>query len=171
MIMHRAPRNILFHGNTPSIFDRNSVFFPDNMARNMFDFMKKFSDSFDVPAFLSGNDGEAHASMQYEFVANNDEYRLYLEIPGVPQEAVKLEVADGKIVISGEKKSAHDGEENWTSRERARYYGKFMNTFELPEDTDIDSISARSKDGVLTISMKKKTDEARKPRAIEIRYE
>ena len=92
-------------------------------------------------------------------------YRIDLEIPSVPAEAVDVAVEDGVLVMSGERSRAEraEGERNHRLERRA---GKFSRRVKLPEDADADAISARVANGVLEVNVMKQ--EARKPRRIEV---
>lgn len=171
MLMHRHPMNILFNGTLPVFRERTHLPQADDITKNAINFLRTFADRFDFPVFSNANDESPVQSMKYDIVESDDEYRIYLDVPGIPQDAVKIEVADGKLVITGERQAEYKDQENAKSTSSIRFYGKFSNSFELPDDVDHDSISARSKDGVLTVTMKRVVEEARKPRAIEIKYE
>jgi HSP20 family protein len=92
-------------------------------------------------------------------------YRIDLEIPSVPAEAVEVAVEDGVLIMSGERNRAAraEGERNHRLERRA---GKFSRRFKLPEDADAEAISARVANGVLEVTVSKQ--EERKPRRIEV---
>ena len=92
-------------------------------------------------------------------------YRIDLEIPSVPAEAVEVSLDDGVLVMSGERSRAEraEGERNHRLERRA---GKFSRRFKLPEDADAQAISARVVNGVLEVTVGKR--EESKPRRIEV---
>ena len=94
-----------------------------------------------------------------------DAYRIDLEIPSVPAEAVEVAVEEGVLIMSGERSRAEraEGERNHRLERRA---GKFSRRFKLPEDADAEAISARVANGVLEVTVNKR--EERKPRRIEV---
>ena len=68
---------------------------------------------------------------------------------------VKLELADGVLTVSGEKKyEKEEKDEHYHSVERS--YGSFRRVLSLPEDANADDIDAKFKNGVLTISVPRK---------------
>ena len=58
-------------------------------------------------------------------------YRISVELPGVPEEAVELRVDDGVLSVTGEKTATReDRGETWYFSERE--YGAFRRSFRLP---------------------------------------
>lgn len=92
-------------------------------------------------------------------------YRIDLEIPSVPADAIDVAVEDGVLIMSGERSRVEraEGERNHRLERRA---GRFSRRFELPEDADADAISARVADGVLEVTVGKRAES--KPRRIEV---
>ncbi len=87
------------------------------------------------------------------------------ELPGIDKKDVKLEVKDGVLTISGERRYEKDvKEENVHRIERS--YGSFTRSFSLPTNVDAEKVNADMKDGVLTVRLPKR--ENAKPKAIEI---
>ena len=90
-----------------------------------------------------------------------------IDLPGMKKEDVKVEVADGFLVISGERKSeAEEKKENYYHCERE--YGSFYRTVPLPENVTLEDVKATFSDGVLEVSIPLPPKAERKPRAIEI---
>ena len=88
-----------------------------------------------------------------DVTSDDKTYTVSCEIAGVPAEDVKLEVKNGALVLSGEKKEEKtDGDQHITERR----YGSFMRQLALPDDADTAKITASHKHGVLTISIPKK---------------
>lgn len=83
--------------------------------------------------------------------------RLDLELAGIPKEDIHVEVADGVLTVSGEKKYQRDHEEQGGKVHRVeRRYGSFKRSVVLPETADQDSIDAKTANGVLHITVSKK---------------
>lgn len=79
-------------------------------------------------------------------------YKITVEVPGVEENDVKLEITDHTLTISGEKRSEkEEKEEHYHSIERS--YGSFRRVLSLPEDAEEDGIEAKFKNGVLTITV------------------
>lgn len=90
------------------------------------------------------------------------------ELPGVNKDDVSIEVRDGVLTLTGERKHEQETKkENFHRIERT--YGKFSRSFALPESVKVDRVKANYKDGVLEIIMPK--EEKAKTRAIPIKIE
>jgi len=90
---------------------------------------------------------------------------LQAELPGMKKEDVKLEVKDGTLLISGERRYEKDVKEERVHRIE-RSYGSFSRSFNLPRNINADAIEARMSDGVLHVQIPKL--ESAKPKAIAI---
>lgn len=96
----------------------------------------------------------------------DDALIIQAELPGIDKKDVKIEVKDGVLTISGERKYEKDvKEENVHRIERA--YGRFARSFSLPPNVDVDKVEATMKNGVLEIRLAKA--ETEKPRQIAIK--
>lgn len=86
-----------------------------------------------------------------EIVDEEKLYSISLDIPGMRQEDLDIEVKDNHLHISGERKF---NEKNTVLRSERRY-GKFERVFSLPQNVNADQIEARFENGVLDISLPK----------------
>ena len=91
---------------------------------------------------------------------------LTAELPGVSKDDVKVELKDGVLTLSGEKKSEHKEEKNGFYRSE-RVYGSFTRSFTVPETLDAEKIEAEYADGVLRLTLPKRPEAA--PRLINVR--
>jgi HSP20 family protein len=90
-----------------------------------------------------------------------------IDLPGIKKEDVKVEVADGHLAISGERKSeAEEKKEGFYRCERQ--YGGFYRAVPLPEGAKIEDVKATFSDGVLEVSMPLPAKAQAKPRTVEI---
>lgn len=96
------------------------------------------------------------------------EIHLYVEVPGVNKDDIKVEVKNNVLTISGERKQQPKGEKAEYSRVE-RNYGKFERSFGLPDTVKADSIGANYKDGVLTITLQKTEKAMPKEIAVEVK--
>jgi HSP20 family protein len=100
-----------------------------------------------------------------DLVEAGDHFVLKADLPGLKDEDVKIEVQDGTLTISGERKAEHEASESgWYRIERS--FGTFSRSLTLPEHVDASAISASFHDGVLDLRIPK--PEERKPQRIEI---
>jgi HSP20 family protein len=118
---------------------------------------------FDLAPFGSTRGLSGLGWPQVDIDETDREVRITAELPGLDEKDVSLEIANGVLSISGEKKSES---EDKARRFSERYYGRFERRIAL-EDVDEDKVSAAFKNGVLTITVPKST-EAKNVRRIEI---
>jgi len=100
-----------------------------------------------------------------DLVEADDHFVLKADLPGLSDDDVAIEVRDGTLKISGERKEEHEeSERGWYRVERS--FGTFSRSLTLPDGVDPDGIKAEFHDGVLEVRIPK--PEERKPRRIEI---
>jgi HSP20 family protein len=127
---------------------------------------------FGLPFMGIGNltDTEAALFRPHVDIASTDkQYTVTVEVPGVEEKDVKLELThDGTLVIRGEKKQEKEQKDkNFHRIERS--YGSFQRTLSLPEDASQENIDASFKNGVLTVTVPRKTIAQEPARRIEIK--
>lgn len=102
-----------------------------------------------------------------EAAATDDYYEISVELPGVSEDQISVEVHDSRLTVSGTKQSSHEEEgKNFYFSERT--FGSFQRTFRLPSDADGDKILATHKDGVLEIKVAKTVPTTQKVKKIAI---
>lgn len=90
---------------------------------------------------------------------------LTLDVPGLTQEDLSIELLDGYLTVRGERKAPDVAEgANLTHRERA--FGKFERRIKVPDGVDPEAVAADLHDGVLSLIVPK--PEQMKPKAITI---
>jgi len=90
---------------------------------------------------------------------------LRADLPGLEKDDVAIEVKDGVLTLSGERRAEHeDKAEGYYRVERA--FGRFSRSLTLPQGIEPDSIDAEFTDGVLEIRIPK--PEERKPHRVAI---
>jgi HSP20 family protein len=123
-----------------------------------------FNTVFDTP--LPGNGQTMRRWMPaMDLVESGDHFVLRADLPGMGEEDIKIEVEEGTLTISGERKAKHEAnEEGYYRVERA--FGSFSRSLTLPKGVDAEAVSASFDRGVLEVRIPK--PEERKPRRIEI---
>jgi HSP20 family protein len=90
-----------------------------------------------------------------------------IDLPGMKKEDVKVEVTDGQLAISGERK--HEAEEKGEQFYRSeREYGSFCRAVPLPEGAKVEDVKATFTDGVLEVSVPLPARPDAKVRTVEI---
>lgn len=87
------------------------------------------------------------------------------EIPGVQKNDLHISVIGKSLKVSGSRKPA-ELKENETCHRQERFQGNFSRTIELPFEVEADKVSAKYKNGVLTITLPRKEED--KPKQIKI---
>ncbi|CAA0838039.1 17.6 kDa class II heat shock protein [Striga hermonthica] len=97
-------------------------------------------------------------------------YAFVVDMPGLKSGDIKVQVEeDNVLLISGERKREEEKEGAKYVRMERRI-GKFMRKFVLPENADMEKISAVCRDGVLTVTVEKlPPPEPKKPKTIEVK--
>jgi HSP20 family protein len=104
---------------------------------------------------------------QVDLSASDKEYLLTVEIPGVNENDVSVDVSGNTMTIRGEKKQEKEEKEKDYYRIERRY-GAFQRILSLPEDVDQNGIKANFKNGVLSVTMPRKVLPASEVKQIEI---
>jgi len=95
-----------------------------------------------------------------DIIESEKEYLVKAELPEVQKKDIHVEVEDGALVVRGERKYEKTDKGEKMQR-MERFYGEFRRSFMLPDDVDIDHITAESKDGVLLIHLPRAAKETR----------
>jgi len=90
-----------------------------------------------------------------------------VDLPGMKKEDVKVEVTDGNLTISGERKREFEEKKDNLFR-CEREYGSFYRTVPLPEGAKVEDVQASFVDGVLEVSIPLPVQQKPIPRSVEI---
>jgi HSP20 family protein len=97
---------------------------------------------------------------------DKDAFLLSLDLPGLTQKDIKINLDNNTLTISGSRKLEHeDKKENYQRIECA--FGTFSRSFTLPATVAVEKIEANMDSGVLKVRLPKR--EESKPRQIEIK--
>ncbi len=133
---------------------------------------KRLLSAVNVPA--AGSEGEKEVVNAFVPTVNTREdensYVVEVDVPGVKKEDIKVNIDPEKrtLTVSGERKFKEEvKKEDYYKVESA--YGKFMRTFSLPENVDVENIDAKTEDGVLTIMLPKVKKEEKEVKEIPVK--
>ena len=103
-----------------------------------------------------------------EAATTKEAYEVSVELPGVGEKDIAVEIHGDQLTVTGEKRSEHQetGKDFYFSE---RTFGKFRRAFRLPADANADNVSATHKDGVLTVTIPKLTAPDNHARRIEVK--
>jgi HSP20 family protein len=100
-----------------------------------------------------------------DLVETGDELVLKADLPGLSKDEVQIEIKDGVLTVSGERRAEHEEKSEGYYRVE-RSFGRFSRSLTLPKGVEADSVAADFEDGVLEIRIPK--PEERKPHRVEI---
>ena len=100
--------------------------------------------------------------------ANDKEYTITVEVPGVSEKDVQVEVSNNIMTIKGEKKQEKEEKDKDFYRIE-RSYGSFQRVLSLPEDADQTDIKATFKNGILKVRMPRRTLPATEVKQIDVK--
>ena len=95
----------------------------------------------------------------------DDEVVYEFDLPGIPEEAISVELEDGALTIAAERTREQNVEDGKYFRFERRF-GTFSRTIGLPQGVNEDAVSAKYEHGVLEVHVRK--PEQPKPRKIQI---
>jgi len=121
-----------------------------------------------VPVWLPNPETRAPAPTQFRMdVTENDrEYRVLAELPGVKKEEISITISGNQVAVSAEVKHEKDVKNGDTVLRAERYYGKIQRAFALGQEVDEDTAQAKYNDGVLELTLPKRTAAAAKKLAV-----
>ena len=125
--------------------------------------MSKQFPTFQDEVGVSFNKGAYPKVNVYEY---DDTIGIVAEIPGLDKKNVSVDVEDQVLTISGDKHGFDDSGCKCITRELKQ--SSFKRSFNLGEYLDGDNVSAKFKDGMLSISIPKKEPEEPKKTFVKI---
>jgi HSP20 family protein len=100
-----------------------------------------------------------------DLVETDDHLVLRADLPGIDEKDVDIEIKDGVLTVSGERKTEHESkEEGYYRVERA--FGHFSRSLSLPDGIDSEKVTANFDRGVLEVKIPK--PEQTKPHRVQI---
>ena len=119
--------------------------------------------------FLSrglGNVSTAFPKVDVEETDN--EIKVTANVPGIDPKDINVEVGDDYLSLSGKIDKENKDEKNGKVYRYEREYGEFRREFSLPARVNKDSIVAKSKNGVLMITLPKSEEEMKRRVKIDV---
>jgi HSP20 family protein len=154
---------------------KETALVPSRLVRDPFALMRQMTSELDRmfdeptwPSFRTRPIPEAVAWYpEIDVFEKDNRLVTKIDLPGMKKEDVKVEVTDGQLAISGERKreAEEKGEEFYRCE---REYGSFYRAVPLPEGGKIEDVKATFSDGVLEVSVPLPARPEAKVRKIEI---
>ena len=120
----------------------------DPLEDSLFDIFPAF---FGRPAMVRAGD----MGMRMDVTETDREYRVSVEVPGVPKNSIQVSIDRNNLTISAERREEKTAGEDagWILRERV--IGKVSRSLALPNAVDESNSEARYVDGVLHLTLPK----------------
>jgi len=100
-----------------------------------------------------------------DVAVEDDKYSVSVEMPGMDERNVNIELSGNLLTIRGEKKEEKEDKDKHYYRVERRY-GSFQRSLNLPDDVDLEKIQATMNKGVLQLQLPR--DSQRRPSARKI---
>jgi HSP20 family protein len=121
-----------------------------------------------VPVWLPNPERRAAAPTQLrmDVTENDKEYRVLAELPGVKKEEISITINGNEVSVSAEVKHEKVVKDDETVLRAERYYGSIQRAFSLGQEVDEATAEAKYNNGVLELTLPKKSVAAAKRIAV-----
>ncbi len=123
--------------------------------------LKPFSGWFDT--------GYTSNVMKTDVKANDDEYTLSIDLPGIDKKDINISLQDGYLTVEAvrnNEQTEKDEKSNYVFREKV--YGRMSRTFYVGEGISEDNVKAKYDNGILTVVVPKYKEEEKALKKISI---
>lgn len=104
---------------------------------------------------------------QLDISGDENSYEISLDVPGLTESDLSLEVRDDVLTIRGQKEErSEDKDKHYYRVERS--YGSFQRTLALPDDANADEIKASLDKGVLKLEIPRRAAKSKDVKRISI---
>jgi HSP20 family protein len=131
------------------------------LSRNMNRLLDDFTRGFGVS--MPGRFGPSEAWPHVEVRESDKDVTVVAELPGMDEKDIEVSLHDGLLTLKGEKKS-----ESTSPVYTERWHGQFQRSLQVGPDVNPEQIGASFKNGVLTVTMAKRTDAQQQVKRIPI---
>ena len=131
-------------------------------------FLDEFLNDVSPAFYVKPLHGESQpAQIRVDVKETPEAYTLHAEVPGVSRDDIQVNV-DGKLVTLRAEIKQQDSQTDGSKLLRSeRYYGAVSRSFQLPVDVDNTAAKAKYENGVLQLTLPKKTVAAAQRLTIE----
>mmetsp|Transcript_9011 Transcript_9011/g.22853 ORF Transcript_9011/g.22853 Transcript_9011/m.22853 type:complete len:143 (-) Transcript_9011:279-707(-) len=124
-------------------------------------FRSRFDDVFDDMIALKPT-RQVHSTvptMALDLAERDTDFKVTVDVPGIERENITLDVTkDNTLVIKAERNSTTEEKDDKTHYHRVeRSYGAVTRSIRLPDTADADTTAAKLENGVLEITVGKRT--------------
>jgi HSP20 family protein len=119
-----------------------------------------------VPEWQSSTETRTPVQFRIDVTENDKEYQVLAEMPGVTKEEITITINGIEVVVSAEVKRAGNAKDGKTVLRSERYYGRVQREFAFRQEIDEATAQAKYNNGVLELTLPKKTVAAAKRLAV-----
>ena len=101
--------------------------------------------------------GGPNVEIRLDVKEDDKNYTVHAEIPGVKKEDIHVTIDGNQVAISAEVKNEKEVKEGEKVIRSERYYGKVSRSFSLAQAVDENTSQAKYSDGVLELTLAKKS--------------
>jgi HSP20 family protein len=105
--------------------------------------------------------------MRVDVAERNGSYTVTAELPGVKKEDIQVTIDGAQLTLAAEVKREKEVAQDERVLHTERVFGKATRTFTLPQEIDEAKAEAKFHDGVLELTLPKKSAAARKQISIQ----
>lgn len=148
----------------PPLWDDHFMHFQHRMHR----LMDQFFSDVDAPTEQPFSSSRASYSPDIDIHEKENLLILTAEVPGLDKNNIEITLQDNVLALKGEKKIEEEvKKENYFRRQRS--YGSFYRAIRLPVNVKEEEITAKLKNGVLTITLVKEEGAVPEKKVIPIK--
>ena len=136
-----------------------------DLGRMQSEIDKVFGNFFPSVGLTNESDQTGSWAPRIDVVETDDSFLFEFDIPGVEKDAIHINLHEGVLSVSGERKTRELDDSDDVIRIE-RFTGHFYRSFSIPSALDMKKIEANYENGVLSLRLPKA--EESKPRKIKI---
>ncbi len=119
-----------------------------------------FDEMFDDPFFERGFLKKENSIMKTDIKEKDGNYILEIDMPGYNKEDIKIELEKGYLTVTANKETTKEDEnEKAHYIHKERFYGTCSRSYYVGDNVTEEQISANFKNGILSITFPKDSDE------------
>lgn len=139
---------------------------PGSVWEFMSELEKNFNDLWSPESLATGSGKSISQFMPpIDLHETDDAFLVSIDVPGMSEKDVHIDVREGRLTVSGERKNESERKDGKFHRYE-KSYGRFERSFQLPTNVNEDQIKAACDNGVLEVMIPK--SEKSKPRSVQI---
>lgn len=119
------------------------------------------------PMRLDTQDAAQGVRIRIDVKEDDKSYLVHAEVPGVNKEDIQVSIDGNQVSISAEVKRTKEDKQGEKVLRTERYYGKVARAFTLAQDVDQETASAKYENGILELTLPKRSTQAQKRLTIQ----